>query len=382
MSARDLHVSLSIHYDGMGFTSAAVGLAEHLPAPFRPILYIPQLSGELPPRLAYVRQFPIILPAFVAFRPTLDRWARKRNEQNLLRDVRRAPQGAIVWLWPGASIELQRQLKASGAVIFREMINTHSGTSRRILDEEYSRVGLPLTHTRTKDLQQLEDEELALCDFIVSPSESVDDSLFEWNISGDRIIRATFGWSPVDFTGTHKADLPGIGLKVIFIGQVGIRKGIHLALAAWDRAKVDGTFFIIGREDPEIGPILTPYRDRPDIKFLPYTRDLGGLYRAADVMFFPSLEEGAPLVCYQAGGCGLPILTSPMGRGRMIEHEITGLVIEPHDVDANARALRRLAEDKSFRANLARNVREKALKFDWQTAAARRAEAFSRVLGI
>jgi glycosyltransferase involved in cell wall biosynthesis len=71
-----------------------------------------------------------------------------------------------------------------------------------------------------------------------------------------------------------------------------------------------------------------------------------------------------------------------MGRGRLIQHEVTGLVIEPHDVEANARALRRLAEDESLRANLSRNVREKALKFDWQTAAAQRADAFSRILGI
>jgi glycosyltransferase involved in cell wall biosynthesis len=382
MSLCDLHVSLSLHYDGTGFTSAAVALAEHMPVPFRPILYIPQLHGALPAGLAHVRQFPPILPAFIAFRPTLDRWARERNEHNLLCAVRRAPKGTVVWLWPGASIDLQRELRSYGAIIFREMINTHSGTARRILDEEYGRVGLPLTHTRTQDLERLENEELTLCDYIISPSESVDDSLREWDVQDDRIIRATFGWSPGDFTGHHKADLPGNGLKVIFIGQVGIRKGIHLALEAWDRAKIDGTFFVVGREDPEIGPILAPYRNRSDIRFLPYTRDLGSLYRAADVMFFPSLEEGAPLVCYQAGGCGLPILTSPMGRGRLIQHEVTGLVIEPHDVEANARALRRLAEDESLRANLSRNVREKALKFDWQTAAAQRADAFSRILGI
>jgi len=382
MSLRDLHVSLSLHYDGTGFTSAAVALAEHMPAPFRPILYIPQLHGSLPAGLAHVRQLPPILPAFIAFRPTLDRWAYVRNEHNLLRSIQRAPRGAVVWMWPGASIELQRHLKASGAVILREMINTHSGTARRILDDEYRRVGLPLTHTRTQGVQQLEDEELALSDFIVSPSEGVDDSLREWNIPDERIIRATFGWSPTDFTGTHKADLPGEGLKVIFIGQVGIRKGIHLALAAWDRAKIDGTFLVVGREDPEIGAILAPYRKRQDIQFLPYTRDLGSLYRAADLMFFPSLEEGAPLVCYQAGGCGLPILTSPMGRGRLIEHGVTGLVIEPHDVEANAMALQRLAQDENFRKNLGRSVRERSMSFDWPSAAAIRAKAFSERIGI
>jgi len=277
---------------------------------------------------------------------------------------------------------LQRALKESGAVIVREMINTHSGTSRRILDAEFARLNLPITHDVTEESVRSEIEQLALSDFIVSPSECVDDSLLEWGIAEDRIIRSTFGWSPADFAGTSRADLPGDGLKAIFVGQVGIRKGIHLALAAWDRAKVKGTFFVIGRENPEIAPFVAPFRDRPDVRFLPFTRDLASLYRAADLMFFPTLEEGAPLVCYQAGGCGLPILTSAMGRGRLIEHGVTGLVVDPHDVEANAAALRRLADDDDLRRKLGAHVRERALRLDWSSVAVARAAAFGERIGI
>ena len=382
MSVRDLHVSLSVHYEGVGFTSAAVALAQHMPAPFHPILYIPQVYGGLPSGVAHVRPFPPLLPARLAFRPSVIAFARKRNEHNLLRAVQRQGKGAVVWLWPGASIDLQRALKESGAVIVREMINTHSGTSRRILDAEFARLNLPITHDVTEESVRSEIEQLALSDFIVSPSECVDDSLLEWGIAEDRIIRSTFGWSPADFAGTSRADLPGDGLKAIFVGQVGIRKGIHLALAAWDRAKVKGTFFVIGRENPEIGPFLAPFRDRTDVRFLPFTRDLASLYRAADVMFFPTLEEGAPLVCYQAGGCGLPILTSAMGRGRLIEHGVTGLVVDPHDVEANAAALRRLADDDDLRRKLGAHVRERALRLDWSSVAVARAAAFGERIGI
>lgn len=382
MSVRDLHVSLSVHYEGVGFTSAAVALAQHMPAPFHPILYIPQVHGRLPTDVDHVRPFPALLPAGIAFRPSVIARARKRNEQNLLRAIQRQGKGALVWLWPGASIELQRALKIAGAVIIREMINTHSGTSRRILDDEYLRLRLAITHDANEASVRAEFEQLELSDFIVSPSESVDESLLEWNIPEDRIIRSTFGWSPADFAGTSTANLPGEGLKVIFVGQVGVRKGIHLALAAWDRANIDGTFVIVGRENPEIGPFLAPYRERADVQFLPFTRDLASLYRAADLMFFPSLEEGAPLVCYQAGGCGLPILTSPMGRGRLIEDGVTGLVLDPHDVDANAAALRRLANDENFRRALGAAVRDRAKRFDWASAAAVRASAFEQRIGV
>jgi glycosyltransferase involved in cell wall biosynthesis len=382
MSGRILHVSLSIHYEGIGFTSAAVALAQHMPAPFHPILYIPQVHGPLPAGVDHVRPFPPLLPARIAFRPSVIAWARKRNEQNLLRAVQRSGKGAVVWLWPGASIELQRALKASGAVIIREMINTHSGTSRRILDAEFARLGVAATHDASEANVRSEIEQLSLSDFVVSPSECVDESLLEWNISKERIIRATFGWSPSDFTGASRADLPGEGLKAIFVGQVSVRKGIHLALAAWDRAKIKGTFVIVGRENPEIGPFLAPYRDRADVRFLPFTRDLASLYRAADLMFFPTLEEGAPLVCYQAGGCGLPILTSPMGRGRLIEHGVTGMIVDPHDLNANAEALRRLADDEGLRSELSARVRQKAMSFDWPSAASVRARAFQQRIDV
>jgi glycosyltransferase involved in cell wall biosynthesis len=261
------------------------------------------------------------------------------------------------------------------------MINTHNGTSRRILDAEYARLGLPLSHDSTEQSQRSEIEQLELCDFIVSPSESVDESLLEWDIPEDRIIRSTFGWSPADFAGTSKADLPGEGFKVLFVGQVGVRKGIHLALAAWNRANINGTFFIVGRENPEVAPLLAPYRDRADIQFLPFTRDLARLYRAADMMFFPTLEEGAPLVCYQAGGCGLPILTGPMGRGRLVEHGVTGYVVDPHDVEKMASCLCDLAGNDTLRRELGGRIRERALALNWTSVASARASAFEERFG-
>jgi len=379
--SKRLHVSLSIHYTGIGFTSAAVALAQHMPPQFEPILYLPQVYGRVPAGVASVRPLPPLLPAQIAYRPSVMAWASRRNEQNLFRAVHREGRGSVVWLWPGASITLQRELKENGAIIIREMINTHVGTARRILDAEYARLGLPPSHENTEPKLRSEQEQLALADFVVSPSESVDASLLEWGIDDDRIIRSTFGWRPADFAGDSKADLPGEGVKVLFVGSVGIRKGIHLALAAWDRARVNGTFFVVGEIEAEVAPLLAPYGNREDIRFVPFTRDLASLYRAADFMFFPSLEEGAPLVCYQAGGCGVPIVAGPMGRGRLVENGVTGFVADPHDEAALAEYLRALAEDASLRHSIGLRIRERALQMDFASAAAERARAFEDRIG-
>lgn len=167
---RRVHVSLSIDYSGVGYTSAAVLLAHRLPAPFEPVVYLPQVRGAVPPGLRHVRPFPVSLPRQIAHRRVVSSLARRRNERNLLRDVQNEGRGALVWLWPAASIGVQRALKAAGAILIREMINTHAGTARRILDAEYTRLGLPLNHGSTEEGVRREHEELALADFIVSPS--------------------------------------------------------------------------------------------------------------------------------------------------------------------------------------------------------------------
>jgi len=375
-ASRRVYVSLSIYFGGIGFTSAAVALAQQMPKPFEPVVYLPQLHGPLPRGVTHVRPLPPVLPPQIAFRSGLIDWARRRNERNLIRAVKRAGPGALVWMWPAASTELLRELKAAKAILIREMINTHIGTAKRILDAEYVRLGLGPLNILNEGVVRREQEELAMMDFIVSPSECVDDSLQEWGISEDRIIRSTFGWSPENFAGTSKAEVPGEGIKALFVGSVGIRKGIHLALAAWDCAGVDGTFIVVGTVEPDAEGLIAPYRDRADIHFIPFTRELPQLYRTSDFMFFPSLEEGAPLVCYQAGGCGLPILTSPMGRGRLVEDGVTGFVTDAHDVKTMAHHMQELAGDPGLRQRLSEQIRKRAMTMDYASAAAERARAF------
>jgi glycosyltransferase involved in cell wall biosynthesis len=58
------------------------------------------------------------------------------------------------------------------------------------------------------------------------------------------------------------------------------------------------------------------------------------------------------------------------------------LVVDPHDVDANAAALRRLADDVDLRRDLGARVRDRALRLDWASVAAARANAFKDRMGI
>ncbi len=79
----------------------------------------------------------------------------------------------------------------------------------------------------------------------------------------------------------------------------------------------------------------------------------------ADVSVAPSVptadgrREGIPVVLMEAGATGLPLIGSRLsGIPEIIEDGVTGLLVEPGDVDGLAAALLRLASDPSLAARL------------------------------
>ena len=108
-----------------------------------------------------------------------------------------------------------------------------------------------------------------------------------------------------------------------------------------------------GRPEPIIAERFPQYLNRPDIQWLSWSNDVGEYFRSADVFAFPSLEEGSPLVIYEAMGCGLPAVASPMGGGAIGWQGEGIIILDPYDVDAWAETFRRLGTDHAYRRELA-----------------------------
>jgi colanic acid/amylovoran biosynthesis glycosyltransferase len=107
--------------------------------------------------------------------------------------------------------------------------------------------------------------------------------------------------------------------------------------------------------------------------------------RAADVVVAPSVpttggkREGIPVVLMEAMACGLPVVSSQLsGIPELVEHEVSGLLLPPGDVEALAEALARLAEDDVLRARLGSAARERVLAdFDLDRNARQLVELFA-----
>ena len=83
---------------------------------------------------------------------------------------------------------------------------------------------------------------------------------------------------------------------------------------------------------------------------------LPALLARADVFAFPTLSDTFGIVLLEAAATGLPLISSPhAGATRdLVERVGTGLVVEPRDTAALARALVALARDSGLRRRMGR----------------------------
>ncbi len=96
--------------------------------------------------------------------------------------------------------------------------------------------------------------------------------------------------------------------------------------------------------------------------------DLGALLSGATAFVFPSLYEGFGIPVLEAGGCGVPVITSNTSSLPEVAGD-AALLVDPHDVDAIADAMYRLVTDESLRAELARRGLENVKRFSWDKCA-------------
>lgn len=93
----------------------------------------------------------------------------------------------------------------------------------------------------------------------------------------------------------------------------------------------------------------------------PFTKDIGSEYQNADIYAMSSHYEGFGMVLAEAGSYGLPCVAFdiPTGPSDIIEHNVSGLLVENNDLVAYAKALRVLISDEAMRKRMGIRARER-----------------------
>lgn len=154
--------------------------------------------------------------------------------------------------------------------------------------------------------------------------------------------------------------------KVLYLSRMAARKGINVLLKAIPRVqeKVDAEFVIGGPgrlptgDLPKKGCAYIGYLDSGKVPYM---------YALSDVYVLPSMYENFPFCLLEAmsSGC-VPLSTAVCGIPEMIESGQNGILIPPNDVEALAKSIVELVDNRSLRTKLAANARKTVeSKFDW-----------------
>ena len=89
-------------------------------------------------------------------------------------------------------------------------------------------------------------------------------------------------------------------------------------------------------------------------------------YQTHNVFVFPSLEEGAASVIFEAMASGLAVITTKMGSAGMINDGVDGIIVEPRDAGQIVGALRWLHDNPDVIEQFGRNARSKIQQYPWE----------------
>jgi glycosyltransferase involved in cell wall biosynthesis len=96
--------------------------------------------------------------------------------------------------------------------------------------------------------------------------------------------------------------------------------------------------------------------------FAGFQRDTRPYYAMATIVSVPSHSEGSPNVVLEAMAAGLPIAANRVGGiPEILEECVTGLLVEPRNPDAMAKALFRLLSDDELRGRLGAAAKAQAM---------------------
>lgn len=142
------------------------------------------------------------------------------------------------------------------------------------------------------------------------------------------------------------------------------RKGVDVLIRALDRLPENARIhlLLIGHmEHPRLNRLIgrSPHRDR--IHLAGYRENAPEIQAACDVCVLPSIRrEGLPKTVMEGMAYGVPpIVTDSGGSPELIEHGVSGLIVEPGSVEALAGAILELYGDDTRRRAMGAAARER-----------------------
>jgi glycosyltransferase involved in cell wall biosynthesis len=266
--------------------------------------------------------------------------------------------------------------RARGAAVVIERGSTHPYYQDEILREEYQRFGMKIERIHPQIIEKGL-EEIALADAVIIPSDFVHRTFLERGVAADKLHVVPYGFNPEHFRPGKKQDTV---FRVLFVGNIGIQKGVHYLLEAWSRlALPNAELVFIGSVENEIAPMLARYDQNIVLRGHVRHEDLRREYSQASVFVLPSLQEGSALVTYEAMACGLPLIVSE-NTGSIVRDGEHGYIVPIRSSEAIIEKLRYLYDHPREAEAMGAHAHEYVQQFTWSRYAESVLDVYRHVL--
>ncbi len=266
------------------------------------------------------------------------------------RDARRSD---VFVFYSGAGLSTLQKLKSTPVRGVLEAVNSHVLVQKEILHEEHQRLRLTLRGFHVKEVER-RTQEYEQVDGIICPSAFARKSYVDQGMHPDRVRVVPFGIhgatypDPVD----QSRDLETF--RVLFVGQINIRKGLRYLFQAFDKFKhPKKELWIVG---PKAEPTGVEDLSPPEqTKFLGVLKgdELARAYRSCHVFVLPTIEEGLALVLGEALSHGLPVITTVnSGGAEIITEGSNGFLVPIRSPDAISEKMQLLADNPDLYAQM------------------------------
>ncbi|MDB6120829.1 MAG: glycosyltransferase family 1 protein [Verrucomicrobiaceae bacterium] len=200
--------------------------------------------------------------------------------------------------------------------------------------------------------------EYDLADVILVPSRKAAETFLAAGIPESKLHYVARGVDPSRYS---PGEPPTDVFRLIFVGALIKRKGVHHLLAAWRKLNLkNAELLLVGTLHEEMKPFMAEMATA-NVKHLGFSSRVQDELRRSSAFVFPSECEGFAKVTLEAAACALPIITTAES-GDAVAHGENGWLIPPNDEDALAAAIQHFHTHRDEIAAMGRNGRQRVLR--------------------
>jgi glycosyltransferase involved in cell wall biosynthesis len=322
-------------------------------------------SSVLPRRRFHAIPIPEYLGELVRRVPSLRRKGMYSYVKDNLFDAlarKYIPPCDIFHAWGNYALYCIPTARAFGASVVIERGSTHPHFQDAILREEFERFGVAVERAHPQIIEKGL-KEIELADAVIIPSDFVRRSFLAQGVPEHKLRLIPYGIELRQFRPVPKTDDV---FRVLFVGNIGIQKGVHYLLEAWKSLALPSAELVfIGRIEQDFERTFAGYSDMCTYAGHVAHERLAAWYSQASVFVLPSLQEGSALVTYEAMACGLPSIVSE-NTGSIIRDGVDGWIVPIRSSEAIAEKLEHLYRNPEQAAAFGASASARVAEFTWE----------------